>query len=122
MPTIVNINKFPDGHEPYGHLSWLDEYDIEKIPAETRVVFYWYVSSDYSGYGYMLFRKHFEHGWHLHDMGHCSCYGPTSEMDEACYWDSLNKLEFESTPELHGEIYDLLHAAREWEQHNEGSA
>lgn len=58
------------------------EYELEEISSiNPEVAFYWYTTGCYEGSGQLLFLKDGE--WHLHDCGHCSCYGPTDEIDTA---------------------------------------
>ena len=64
------------------HLKEEDEYiqkDIEKLAPELAV--YSYESGSYEGSGFVVFKK--ENKWFYDDLGHCSCYGPTENLDKA---------------------------------------
>lgn len=58
-------------------LNKYDMKDIEKLNAEWLV--YWYEVGSYEGSGFSIWKN--GDTYYYHDMGHCSCYGPTSEMD-----------------------------------------
>lgn len=47
------------------------------IGADTLI--YWYATGCYSGAGYALFRV--DNFWRMHDISHCSCYGPTDGIN-----------------------------------------
>ena len=77
MTKIHNLNKFPKGMtNSYCDISSLDtEYDIKAInDLGVDEVWYWYASGSYEGQGQILMRK--DDKYDIHDMGHCSCYGP----------------------------------------------
>jgi hypothetical protein len=50
---------------------------------------YWYAVASYEGYGYLLMRK--GDLWAIHDMSHCSCFGPTDKIEELA-WMKKDKL------------------------------
>ena len=50
---------------------YLDKLSLDEI-------WYWYGVGDYEGAGQLLMRK--GEKYDLHDMGHCSCYGPVEEV------------------------------------------
>jgi len=76
---INNLNKFPDGYEGYGEITKLDDYDIADIGCGVDEIWYWYSSAPYEGSGQLLARRGNEYA--LHDMGHCSCYGPCERFN-----------------------------------------
>ena len=53
-------------------LNGLRDYGVE-------VVAYNYTSMPYEGQGPLIFRHN--KLWKYHDMGHCSCYGPTDHIE-----------------------------------------
>ena len=68
----------------------LDDYEIkniEKLEADWCV--YYYKSGSYEGSGFAVWKKY--NKFYYHDMGHCSCYGPTDEMKRV--GGGLEKLE-----------------------------
>lgn len=102
---IHNLNKIPDGYE-YGHsdLSELDEYDIEYVDKlGIDEAWYWYTTAPYEGSGQMVMRKGML--FDVHDMGHCSCFGPTEHISfKGKTWEDL--LEYYSKEKY--EQFDLL--------------
>ena len=57
----------------------LEEWEIEKLnKLGLDEIWYWYGVGDYEGAGQLLMRK--GEKYDLHDMGHCSCYGPVEEV------------------------------------------
>ena len=70
----------PNLKYPYCSESELDEYDLEGLyKANAQAAFYWYASGSYEGSGQLLVVK--DGKWYLHDMGHCSCYGPIDHLN-----------------------------------------
>jgi hypothetical protein len=70
----------------------LEDYeikDIEKLGADWCV--YYYKSGDYEGSGFAVWRK--DGKFYYHDMGHCSCYGPTEEMDNVGGFEKLEDIK-----------------------------
>ncbi len=53
-------------------------------------IVYYYGHEDYSGYGMALLYK--DNKWFVHDMGHCSCYGPYEYLDFKTPVDSLDEV------------------------------
>lgn len=75
---IHNINKFPPAYEyQHGTIESLDPSDFKSLGVDE--VWYWYASGSYEGSGQMLMRR--GNLYDTHDMGHCSCYGPTDQVN-----------------------------------------
>jgi hypothetical protein len=76
---ITNIKDLPKDLEfTWGELDDLSEYDIKGL-NDIDEIWYYYVSGDYEGSGQLLMRK--GNLYDLHDMSHCSCYGPIDDVD-----------------------------------------
>jgi hypothetical protein len=57
----------------------LSEYEIKELDdVEFDLAVYSYESGSYDGSGFAVFKK--GDMWFYHEMGHCSCYGPLSEV------------------------------------------
>ncbi len=70
----------------------LSEYEleyIEKLGAEWLVYYYEYGNYDGSGFAVWKVGKKL----YYHDMGHCSCYGPTDEMENRMPVDDIESIE-----------------------------
>lgn len=57
----------------------LDVYDLKNIPKEVEWIRYWYAQGSYDGSGMMILKT--KDGFYLHDMSHCSCYGPLEHLE-----------------------------------------
>ena len=55
----------------------LDDYELENLDG-IEEAWYFYKSGSYEGSGQMLARV--GDLWDIHDMGHCSCYGPLEKF------------------------------------------
>ncbi len=55
------------------------ENDFKKI--EPDLVVYSYETGSYEGSGFAIWKK--GENWFYDDLGHCSCYGPTENIDKA---------------------------------------
>lgn len=88
--------------------SKLSEFDFEKLPPDTEVIIYRYGYGDYEGHGYALIKN--PRGWIEHNLGHCSCYGPTEELDESSiqHYPTIALLEQAGQTEEHKEEYRRL--------------
>ena len=77
----INIlGRFPEGYSGYGSIDKLDDYDVRQLAGlNLDEIWYWYSSAPYEGSGQLLMRRGNEYS--LHDMGHCSCYGPTERAN-----------------------------------------
>jgi len=81
----------------------LSEWELKQIPNGVDVFIYDYSSGSYEGSGNALFRKNGK--WFLHNMGHCSCYGPTENIDSCGHGETLKQMKLskeyaEQTKEL----------------------
>ena len=74
----------------------LDSYDMEYFGSTIEEVWYWYTQGHYEGNGALIARN-YENKFIAHDMGHCSCYGPT---------DRFNASEAKSLAEIRAELSD----------------
>ena len=83
----------------------LDDYDLEKIPVGIEEVWYWYMTGNYCGAGQMILLGK-DGKYYIHDMGHCSCYGPTDEIETLGGIESLAELKM--TDEADDEIAPLV--------------
>lgn len=89
------------------------KYELEEIYSiNPEVAFYWYTYGCYEGSGQLLFLKDGE--WHLHNCGHCSCYGPTDDIDTivASVGTSLNGIREKCSDELWIEVAPLVILAK----------
>jgi hypothetical protein len=109
------MGKFPENYNAYGEISELDEYNIKDLlPLELDEIWYWYSSAPYEGSGQMIMRK--GGMYDLHDMGHCSCYGPTERVNFKGR--SLDDIATGITDEyLEKEVRELLKFAGWQEKH-----
>jgi hypothetical protein len=77
---INNLNKFPNDEYGSYTIEAFGEYELECLNVlNLDEIWYWYGSGDYCGTGQLLMRK--GDLYDLHDCGHCSCYGPTTDSD-----------------------------------------
>ena len=63
--------------------------DIEKLNA--RWLVYYYEEGDYEGSGFAVWES--DGKLYYHDMGHCSCYGPTEEMKNVMPIENISEIE-----------------------------
>lgn len=77
-----NYGKNPYGYEyAYSDILTddLEDYELDDlIKVGVEEIWFWYARGGYEGSGQMLMRGH--GGFDVHDMGHCSCYGPTERV------------------------------------------
>ena len=106
---IHNLNQFPAELDyRYGSISELDSYDMEALDKyDADEVWYWYACGSYEGSGQMLIRKGNLYG--IHDMGHCSCYGPLDRMNFSL--EPLAELKSSCSSEYLKEVESLFIAA-----------
>ncbi len=100
-------------HTP--HEGYMDELDCSSVECEWAA--YYYGAYDYEGQGQILMRK--KKRWYLHDMGHCSCYGPLEEIEFTHGFKTLQKLYKNITGTWLKEIMILVDCAKthteEWQ-------
>jgi len=97
-------NTTRDDYEKPADLDSDDIGDIEKVGATVGA--YWYRRAPYEGSGYAVFLV--GERWHLHDLGHCSCYGPMEHLELKEGFATLDDLLASCSIELRGEIDPLV--------------
>ena len=109
---IHNYGKFPEGYDnSYCDISALDVRDIEALQKlDVDEAWYWYASGSYEGSGQILMRKGDKYD--IHDMGHCSCYGPTENATFGGTYPSLDEIQQKCSAEAYKEIAPLVEMAR----------
>ena len=108
---VYRIKKIPEIYSPYFESAEFDEYDLselEKLGAD--VVFYWYAKGYYEGSGQILFLL--DGKWYLHDAGHCSCFGPTDNINLREYYNNLEELLKHCSDEYKEQILPLIELAK----------
>lgn len=104
---IINLGKDVAVDNDYG-LSIVNSYGATAI-------IYKYTQDDYEGYGHALILINGQ--WYLHDMGHCSCYGPLCEFNlDVRHEEELDNLFNSCSTELQKDIEDIFIRAKEWEK------
>lgn len=92
----------------------LDDIDWERLIRVLDInideVWYWYACSLDDGLGQLLMR----HGnkWDIHDMSHCSCYGPVDEAKFSGRYHSLKELQDVCSKELLDGVMPLIRMAQ----------
>lgn len=90
----------------------LEEYDLTNI--ESLVPYdavYWYSTGGYEGNGQIILKV--KGRYILHDMGHCSCYGPLDHINtKAKGYGSLTELLACLSDEYSTDVKDLVEFAR----------
>lgn len=78
---LYDLNYIPDGLNYGGYdISELSDYEVQKlIDFGVERAWYWYAQGSYEGSGQILMLK--DGLYYLHDMGHCSCYGPVEDLE-----------------------------------------
>jgi len=82
MSTLIHdYGKVPEGYDyTYGDVCPFDEYDLKNLYGlNIDEVWYWYATAPYEGSGNILMRK--GDLYDIHTAGHCSCYGPTEDIE-----------------------------------------
>jgi hypothetical protein len=94
----------------YWDISYLTTFDIERLESlGVEKAWYWYSQGSYEGSGQLLMLK--DGLYYTHDMGHCSCYGPTDNL-ELQNGKVLEALEASSSKEYWQSILPLVKKAR----------
>lgn len=112
MKTLLHdLGKYPDGYTyQHGEISALDEWDANRLcESGAEEAWYWYAQGSYEGSGQILLRKGKQYD--LHDMGHCSCYGPIEQWSPA--WKSKTALvaQYKPNADLWKEVAPLFKMA-----------
>jgi hypothetical protein len=79
---VHNTERIPEGltYPSVDDHSELASYELDDLaPLELDEIWYWYWAGGYEGGGQLLMRRGDQYD--IHDMGHCSCYGPTDSVD-----------------------------------------
>jgi hypothetical protein len=108
---LHRIEELPTGYAGMYRSGSIEEYEF--LPEDREAIdeaWYWYGYGGYEGTGQLLMRH--GDGYALHDMGHCSCYGPTDGIDTTT-WEPLNKLRSRCSAGLLIEVECLFNAATE---------
>ena len=121
--TAKNLGKPPAGFDSWcsddeDAIFELEEYELEDLSKlGVEKAWYWYSHCCYEGSGHIIMWLYsFAEGremWGLHDMGHCSCYGPIDGVLVSADWyKSLDEMERACTPELLEQVAPLIEMAR----------
>jgi hypothetical protein len=78
------------------------ENEIKLLPDWIEEFYYWYDYSDWEGSGTGVSKA--ADGWRIHDIGHCSCYGPTERIEKEIPYtkEQVKHLLFANYP--HGDV------------------
>lgn len=78
---INNLKSYPENYGySYGEFEDLHEYDLEHINQyDLDEIWYYYAAGSYEGNGMILMKK--GELYDVHNMGHCSCYGPLDNVN-----------------------------------------
>lgn len=100
------------GYTCSGEPTELDDYEIRDLEGKGLVkVWYWYTTGSYEGSGQLLALDS-AGKYHVHDMGHCSCNGPTDGFSTSDPFDSLDDIARRCSPDLMKDLRVLIEAAR----------
>lgn len=87
----------------------LSKYDIETLENDgIEQIWYFYSYGSYEGNGQILMRK--DNLYHLHDAGHCSCYGPVDKYK--FHGDDIDNLYNNLSNEYQLEVKSLFDDAK----------
>lgn len=75
--------------DTYGDWEELSKSDLEYVDADE--IWYWYATGNWEGSGQLVARQ--GDLYFHHDMGHCSCYGPTENLYEGVAPEPLESLK-----------------------------
>ena len=94
------------------HTGELSKYDMKNFTENNiKWAVYYYVNWGYEGQGQILMRKNKK--WYLHDLGHCSCYGPLDQLTLKNGYTSFNKIYKNITGTWLNEVIPLIDFAKE---------
>ena len=96
---IIRVNK-PENYRYGGEDEELSAWDLEAIPKEVILIKYWYTAETYEGSGIMILQT--ADGYYLHDMSHCSCFGPTEHLELTRCYKSIEEMIENCSEELQG--------------------
>ena len=104
---INNLKAFPENYSySYGELSALSDWELDRL-HDLDEIWYWYAEGSYEGSGMLLMKK--GDLYDVHNMGHCSCYGPTDDVNFS--GKSLEQLKASYSEEGFKEWSNLYEAA-----------
>ena len=88
----------------------LGTWELDELEKKHAIdeVWYQYAEGSYEGNGTMILRRGDKYA--LHDMGHCSCYGPTEEFDGNVWYDSALEMAESMSEDYAKESMTLLRA------------
>ena len=109
----VKIARFgwPEKDYQYGDLESLGDWEWKEMPLGTIHFIYWYSCGSYEGSGEALILLG-DGTVLLHNLGHCSCYGPMERVSDASKYESLSALEASLSDDYRVELIDLLNYAK----------
>ena len=110
---LHNLGRIPDGLSYDGDIVSLDEDDEVKKLTEWGIeeAWYWYSYQYYEGMGQILLRRGDK--FDIHDMGHCSCYGPLEHYTGFTErFSCLDDIEKSCTDGAYREIAPLVEMAK----------
>ena len=96
---IIRVDR-PETYFYCGNSEELDKYDLAAIPTEVTLIKYWYEKQWYEGSGIMILQT--ADGYYLHDMSHCSCFGPTEHLELTRCYKSIKEMIENCSEELQG--------------------
>lgn len=110
---LYNYGKFPDERDyRYYAIEEFNNCELEQLnELNIQKAWYWYGEGDYEGTGYILMLK--DNKYYVHDMGHCSCYGPLEDINFSRGYDSFDEIEANCSKEEYEQIKPLVEMARE---------
>ena len=114
----MQLHQLPDHLIPPGYISRdpcaLSKYEAERINEAAQgkniQAWYWYATGYYEGCGYIIILR--DATWYLHNMSHCSCYGPTCEIDLVTGYPSLDELLAACSDECRSHLAPLAEMIR----------
>lgn len=107
---IFRLEKLPSGYKGYTSDAAFGEREARELKAlGISEAWYWYGYYGYEGVGQMLILK--DGKYYLHDMGHCSCYGPIENISFTDPFSSLEEIKVRCSTELYGYVKALVEMA-----------
>lgn len=113
---MITIHKtLPNGKTyTWGDSDSLSDSDLDAFKSlGAEILVYWYVNGGYDGSGSALFCVNGL--WHIHNMGHCSCYGPTENLALSGPGETLEELRKRCSQGYSEEVEHLFECASTFE-------
>ena len=109
---IHDYAKYPEGCESrWCGIEPLADYEIESLERlGVDEAWYWYAAGSYEGMGQILIKK--GDNYYLHEMGHCSCYGPLDDISFATPYTDLDAIKNNCSEDSYKEIAPLVEMAK----------